>query len=209
MKKQKPFFSEVAEFWTLLRARGYPMLGVPVEALILVDNDFPGQPAKRRTSGLHFDGLPAKLCICVPQAWPAGIFSMIRWTLQLRTTLCGRSRRFACGTAPLRSSYTPNNASCPAGRRGVFVRSGPITFRSKPHRMRSKGGVFVEHYIILARSVTYAQRMQKSLGRAGIRCYIFRPPRDLTDMGCAYAVRIAISDLPEAKAVLQRGCIRR
>ena len=62
----------------------------------------------------------------------------------------------------------------------------------------------MEHYIILARSVTYAQRMQKSLGRAGIRCYIFRPPRDLTDMGCAYAVRIVISDLPEAKAVLQR-----
>ena len=62
----------------------------------------------------------------------------------------------------------------------------------------------MEHYIILARSVTYAQRMQKSLGRAGIRSYIFRPPRDLTDMGCAYAVRIAISDLPEARAALQR-----
>ncbi len=54
----------------------------------------------------------------------------------------------------------------------------------------------MEHYIILARSVTYAQRMQKSLGRAGIRCHVFRPPRDLTDMGCAYAVRIAVSDLP-------------
>ena len=39
----------------------------------------------------------------------------------------------------------------------------------------------MEHYIILARSVTYAQRMQKSLGRAGIRCQIFRPPRDLTE----------------------------
>ena len=40
----------------------------------------------------------------------------------------------------------------------------------------------MEHYIILARSVTYAQRMQKSLSRAGIRCHIFRPPRDLTDL---------------------------
>ena len=86
--------------------------------------------------------------------------------------------------------------------RGAFL--CPDTFRSKSHNMGEKGGVFVEHYIILARSVTYAQRMQKSLGRAGIRCHVFRPPRDLTDMGCAYAVRIAVSDLPGALTALHR-----
>ena len=64
--------------------------------------------------------------------------------------------------------------------------------------------MFVEHYIILARSVTYAQRMQKSLGRAGIRCHVFRPPRDLTDMGCAYAVRVAVSDLTAALTTIHR-----
>ena len=62
----------------------------------------------------------------------------------------------------------------------------------------------MEHYIILARSVTYAQRMRKSLDRAGIRCQIFRPPRDLTDLGCAYAVRVTVSDLPGALAALHR-----
>ena len=62
----------------------------------------------------------------------------------------------------------------------------------------------MEHYIILARSVTYAQRMQKSLGRAGIRCHVFRPPRDLTDLGCAYAVRVAVSVLPEVLTALHR-----
>lgn len=62
----------------------------------------------------------------------------------------------------------------------------------------------MEHYIILARSVTYAQRMRRSLDRAGIRCQIFRPPRDLTDLGCAYAVRVAVSDLPGALASLRR-----
>ena len=62
----------------------------------------------------------------------------------------------------------------------------------------------MEHYIILARSVTYAQRMQRSLSRAGIRCQIFRPPRDLTDIGCAYAVRIVVSNLPEALTALHR-----
>lgn len=62
----------------------------------------------------------------------------------------------------------------------------------------------MEHYIILARSVTYAQRMRKSLDRAGIRCQIFRPPRDLTDSGCAYAMRVAVSDLPGALTALHR-----
>lgn len=62
----------------------------------------------------------------------------------------------------------------------------------------------MEHYIILARSVTYAQRMRRSLDRAGIRCQIFRPPRDLTDLGCAYAVRVAVSELPGALTVLHR-----
>mgnify|MGYP000645688303 CR=1 FL=1 len=43
----------------------------------------------------------------------------------------------------------------------------------------------MEHYLIIARSVTYAQRMQRALGQAGIRSQIYRAPRDLTDMGCA------------------------
>ena len=62
----------------------------------------------------------------------------------------------------------------------------------------------MEHYIILARSVTYAQRMQKSLSRAGIRCQIFRPPRDLTNLGCAYALRVSVSDLTAALMALHK-----
>lgn len=64
--------------------------------------------------------------------------------------------------------------------------------------------MYVEHYIILARSVTYAQRMRRSLDRAGIRCQIFRPPRDLSDLGCAYALRVAVPDLPGALTALRR-----
>ena len=60
----------------------------------------------------------------------------------------------------------------------------------------------MEHYLIIARSVTYAQRMQRALARSGIRCRIFRAPRDLTDRGCAYAVEIAQSDLAAALPVL-------
>ena len=62
----------------------------------------------------------------------------------------------------------------------------------------------MDHYLIIARSVTYAQRMQRALARAGVRCQIFRAPRDLTDRGCAYAVRVAVSDLPAALTALHR-----
>lgn len=62
----------------------------------------------------------------------------------------------------------------------------------------------MEHYLILARSVTYAQRTQKALAKAGIRTQIFRAPRDLTDLGCAYAVRISPYDLAPAMAVLRK-----
>ena len=62
----------------------------------------------------------------------------------------------------------------------------------------------MDHYLIIARSVTYAQRMQRALARAGVRCQIFRAPRDLTELGCAYAVRVTVSDLTDALTALHR-----
>lgn len=63
----------------------------------------------------------------------------------------------------------------------------------------------MEHYLILARSVTYAQRMRRQLERTGIRSQITRPPRELTEMSCAYALRIAVGDLAEALTTLHRA----
>ena len=65
----------------------------------------------------------------------------------------------------------------------------------------------MEHYLIIARSVTYAQRMQRALARSGIRCRIFRAPRDLTDLGCAYAVQIQAADLSRALTALHRASL--
>ena len=62
----------------------------------------------------------------------------------------------------------------------------------------------MEHYLIIARSITYAQRMQRALSRAGIRCRIFRAPRDLTSSGCAYGVELAPPDLSAALLILRR-----
>ena len=62
----------------------------------------------------------------------------------------------------------------------------------------------MEQSLIIARSVTHAQRMQKLLGRSGIRSGIFRAPRELTDLGCAYAVQIQRPDLTQALMLLHR-----
>ena len=57
---------------------------------------------------------------------------------------------------------------------------------------------------MLARSVTYAQRMQRVLLRSGLRCQIARAPRDLTDRGCAYVLRVAAPYLSQALIALHR-----
>jgi hypothetical protein len=67
-----------------------------------------------------------------------------------------------------------------------------------------RGGMLVEYDLIIARSVTYAQRMQRTLAKAGVRCQIFRAPRDLTDRGCAYAVRLDPAELAPALVALHR-----
>ena len=63
----------------------------------------------------------------------------------------------------------------------------------------------MEYDLIIARSVTFAQRMQKALEQSGIRCRIFRAPRDLTDLGCAYAVQIPRAEITHAWSVLCRA----
>ena len=62
----------------------------------------------------------------------------------------------------------------------------------------------MEHYLILARSLTYAQRMHRALAGTGIRCQFFRAPRDLTAAGCAYVLRVAASELSGALSAIYR-----
>ena len=61
----------------------------------------------------------------------------------------------------------------------------------------------MEYYLIIARSVTYAQRIERVLNRAGIRTLVFRAPLELTKgEGCAYAVRISPESMATAKTLL-------
>ena len=44
----------------------------------------------------------------------------------------------------------------------------------------------MDHELLLARSITQAQHMVRSLGGCGIRSALMRAPVGLTDRGCAY-----------------------
>lgn len=63
----------------------------------------------------------------------------------------------------------------------------------------------MERYWIIARSVTYAQRMEKALTAAGIRTRIFRAPRELSNLGCAYAVELTGGVPHPALAILRNA----
>ena len=54
------------------------------------------------------------------------------------------------------------------------------------------------YYLLLSRSITHAQRMSRTLERAGITARFFRPPMGLTDRGCSYAVRVSADSMPGA-----------
>lgn len=67
----------------------------------------------------------------------------------------------------------------------------------------------MEHYLLIARSVTQAQRMERALSRAGLRGTIFRTPMELTEgKGCTYAVKIAPSAAEAALQAIQQEGLR-
>lgn len=60
------------------------------------------------------------------------------------------------------------------------------------------------HYLIMCRSLTYAQRMIQSFERAGLRAGLTRSPMSMSPAGCSYSVRIAQRDLARALMLIQQ-----
>lgn len=74
----------------------------------------------------------------------------------------------------------------------------------------------MKFYYITFRSVTFAQRGEKLLTKAGYRCTLQRTPRWMEEQGCGYALRIwtkevggALELLREEKLPLRRVYIQR
>ena len=59
-------------------------------------------------------------------------------------------------------------------------------------------------YLIVCRSLTYAQRTASALGRAGITAHLLRTPRSISASGCSYCVKVSQQRLADALVVLNR-----
>ncbi len=58
-------------------------------------------------------------------------------------------------------------------------------------------------YLIMCRSLTYAQRIANALDRAGVRARVLRAPAELSPTGCGHAVRLPPRYLTAAMPVLK------
>ena len=59
-------------------------------------------------------------------------------------------------------------------------------------------------FFITFRSVTLAQRGERVLGDAGMRCALIRTPRWMEEKGCGYCLRLKCEDIGPWVAILRR-----
>ena len=71
-----------------------------------------------------------------------------------------------------------------------------------------KRGIIMENYIIMCRSITYAQRGQRLLERSGISAYINKAPQNVSLEGCSYGIRIMRKNLFKALEILHKGGVK-
>lgn len=61
------------------------------------------------------------------------------------------------------------------------------------------------YYLVMCKSLTYAQRTANLLGRSGIRGEILRAPHSLAVDGCGYCVKILGSYIRQAFVILRNN----
>ncbi len=59
-------------------------------------------------------------------------------------------------------------------------------------------------YFITFRSVTYAQRGERLMNRAGLRCSVQRTPRWMEEQGCGYSLRVQTDEIARAVRILRQ-----
>lgn len=65
----------------------------------------------------------------------------------------------------------------------------------------------MKKYYITFRSITFAQRGEQMLKRAGIACILLRTPKVMAKQGCGYTLRLREADFPKAMSMLQEAQI--
>ena len=60
------------------------------------------------------------------------------------------------------------------------------------------------YYLIVCRSLTYAQRTASVLERTGITAHILRSPKAIDREGCSHSVKVSERSLADALTILAR-----
>lgn len=60
-------------------------------------------------------------------------------------------------------------------------------------------------YLLMCRSLTYAQRASRALEHAGIAAVITKAPKSATGVGCGYCVKISENKLSQALFILRQA----
>ena len=61
----------------------------------------------------------------------------------------------------------------------------------------------MDHYLLVARSITHAQQMMKVLDRAGIRTRVLRASAEVTGRGCGFTLEVSERNYAAAVRRLQ------
>ena len=59
-------------------------------------------------------------------------------------------------------------------------------------------------FFITFRSITYAQRGEQVLSRAGLKCHMRRTPRWMEERGCGYGVEVTMGNLADGLKILKQ-----
>ncbi len=70
-----------------------------------------------------------------------------------------------------------------------------------------EGVKYMENYIIMCRSITYAQRASRLLERANVGAFLVKGPQGVTPEGCSYGIRVAGRNKWRALEIMHRAGI--
>lgn len=61
------------------------------------------------------------------------------------------------------------------------------------------------YYLLICKSLTYAQRAAKALERAGITAIVTKVPQIISSDGCGYCVKVSAKHISNALVALKNG----
>ena len=70
------------------------------------------------------------------------------------------------------------------------------------------GGIEMDRFVIMCRSISYAQRGERLLGRYNIGSYIVKVPQHISPEGCSYGLRVGEKNRDKALVILKNAGIR-